>query len=274
MTYDDRTRDLIQWFLKNGNKVVIALSGGVDSAVVACAAKMALNDNARAVTANYKTLSKEELSSAVAVAKQIGIFHNIVEYDEVSNPEFAKNDGFRCYHCRKELGSSLVQEATKLKADLIVDGTHKDDSSDKRPGIKALREYNVRSPLAELGISKAQVRALARAFKLSVHDRPSNSCLASRIKTGSVITYKKLERIERAEVIVKELFCVRQVRVRDHGEIARVEVQSDEISALFDVTKLENMDALLRKLGFKYVTVDAKGYRTGSMNPSQHIIDD
>src|SRR5690349_20436721 len=191
MTYNDCSQKLVQWFSSNGKKVVVALSGGVDSAVVACAAKIALNNNATAVTANYKNLSKEELSSAVTLAKEIGISHKMIEYDEVSNPKFAKNDELRCYHCRTELGSRLIREAAILNADLIVDGTHIDDVSDIRPGIRALREYNVRSPLAELGISKKQVRTLARAFKLSIHDKPSNSCLASRIEKGSIVTYEK-----------------------------------------------------------------------------------
>jgi uncharacterized protein len=250
---------------------VIALSGGVDSAVVACAAKIALDVNATAVTANYKTLSKEELSSAITVARQIGIYHKMIEYDEVSNPEFAKNDEFRCYHCRKELGLRLSEEAMKLNADLIVDGTHKDDIIETRVGIKAFRYYNVRSPLAELGISKKQVRALARTFNLSVHDKPSNSCLASRIETGSVITYQKLERIEKSEALIRKSFGVRQVRVRDHGEIARIEVQREEMPKLFDVAKLDSVDALLRNLGFRYITIDVKGYHTGSMNPLQKI---
>jgi pyridinium-3,5-biscarboxylic acid mononucleotide sulfurtransferase len=268
MTYNDCSQKLVQWFSSNGKKVVVALSGGVDSAVVACAAKIALNNNATAVTANYKTLSKEELSSAIALANEIGISHKMIEYDEVSNPKFAKNDELRCYHCRTELGSRLVREAAILNADLIVDGTHRDDISDIRPGIRALREYNVRSPLAELGISKTQVRTLARAFKLSIHDKPSNSCLASRIEKGSIVTYEKLKRIEKAEGIVKKLFCVRQVRVRDHGEIARVEVPSEDLPKLFDATKLGTMDTLLQNLGFRYITLDARGYRTGSMNPA------
>ncbi len=266
MTYKDCSQELVKWFSSNGSKVVIALSGGVDSAVVACAAKMALNKNATAITANYRTLSKEELSSAISVAKQIGISHKMIQYDEVSNPEFAKNDELRCYHCRSELGSRLANEAARLNADLIVDGTHKDDIQDIRPGFRALREHNVRSPLAELGISKAQVRTLARTFKLSVHDKPSNSCLASRIERGSIVTYEKLERIEKAEGIVKELFCIRQVRVRDHGDIARVEVPKELFPKLFDATKLGTMDTLLRNLGFRYITLDARGYRTGSMN--------
>lgn len=257
--------ELVRWISRNGNRVIVALSGGVDSAVVAFAAKKALGDNAIAITANYRTLSQRELSSAFVVAEEIGIRHKLIQYDEVANLDFAKNDELRCYHCRKELGMRLLEEATKLEANLIVDGTHLDDLGSSRPGIKALEECNLRSPLLELGISKAQIREIARKLKLSIHDKPSNSCLASRIPHGTRVTYEKLLRIEKSENIVKELFNVRQVRVRDHGDIARIEIQKEEISHLFDVGKLENLDTLLKELGFKYVSIDAKGYRTGSL---------
>ncbi|HET7147869.1 MAG TPA: ATP-dependent sacrificial sulfur transferase LarE [Candidatus Nitrosopolaris sp.] len=261
----DRFPELVQWFSKNGTRVIVALSGGVDSAVVALAAKKACGDKAIAVTANYKTLSQEELSSAFVVAKEIGIRHRLILYDEVANSDFAKNDQLRCYHCRKELGMRLLQEASKLDANLIVDGTHLDDIGTDRPGIRAMEESNVKSPMLELAISKAQIRMIARKFNLSIHDKPSNSCLASRIPQGSTVTYEKLARIEKSETIVKQLFPLRQVRVRDHGEVARIEVQKDEINLLFNVEKLEKLDTLLKGLGFKYVAIDAKGYRTGSL---------
>jgi uncharacterized protein len=266
----DRFPELVRWISRNGTGVIVALSGGVDSAVVAFAAKKALGDNAFAITANYRTLSQGELSSAFVVAEEIGIRHKLIQYDEVVNPDFSKNDELRCYHCRKELGMRLLQEASKLDANLIVDGTHLDDLGSIRPGIKALEECNVRSPLLELAISKAQIREIARKLKLSIHDKPSNSCLASRIPHGTRVTYEKLARIEKSENIVKELFNVRQVRVRDHGDIARIEIQKEEINHLFDVGKLENLDSLLKELGFKYVSIDAKGYRTGSLvlNPN------
>ncbi|MGC1929536.1 MAG: ATP-dependent sacrificial sulfur transferase LarE [Candidatus Nitrosopolaris sp.] len=261
----DRFQELAQWFSKNGTGVIVALSGGVDSAVVALAAKKALGDNAIAIIANYKTLSNEELSSAVVVAREIGIRHKLIEYDEVANSDFAKNDELRCYHCRKELAMRLSQEASEMGANLIVDGTHLDDVRSDRPGIRAFEESDVRSPMRELAISKAQIRAIARKFKLSIHDKPSNSCLASRIPQGMTVTYEKLARIEKSETIVKEVFNVRQVRVRDHGDIARIEVQKEELTFLFDVRKLEKLDTLLKKLGFKYVSIDAIGYRTRSL---------
>lgn len=256
---------LIEWFAKCGGSAMVALSGGVDSAVVALAAKKALGKNAVAITADYKTLAEEELATARQVAKEIGIDHRVIEYNELENPEFVKNDGMRCYHCRTELGQHLADEAKKAGVAIIVDGTNADDLADYRPGIRALRENGVRSPMVELGISKEEIREIAKNFGLSVYDKPSNACLASRIPTGSEVTYEKLQRIESAETIVKTIFGVRQVRVRDHGELARVEVGKDELQRMFDVDKLALLDRKLKQVGFKFVSVDAAGYKTGKL---------
>src|ERR671930_578568 len=223
---------LVEWFAKNGDRSIVALSGGVDSAVVALAAKKALGDNAMAITADYKTLAEEELATARQVAKEIGIEHRVIEYNELENSEFIKNDGMRCYHCRTELGQHLVEEAKKAGVALIVDGTNIDDLSDYRPGIRALRENGVRSPMVELGIGKLQIREIAKSFGLSVYDKPSNACLASRIPTGISVTYEKLQKIEKSEIMVKKLSEVNQVRVRDHGDIARIEVERGEFIKL------------------------------------------
>lgn len=256
---------LAGWFSQNGPKAMVALSGGVDSAVVALAAKKALGENAVAVTADYKTLAEEELATARRVAQEIGIKHLVIEYDELENPDFVKNDEMRCYHCRTELGQHLADEAKKAGIQIIVDGTNIDDLSDYRPGIRALRENGVRSPMVELGIDKAEVRRIAKEHGLSVYDKPSNACLASRIPTGMEVTYEKLRKIESSEIIVKSIFGVRQVRVRDHGEIARIEVGRDELARMFDPEKLGLLDKKLKELGFRFVTVDASGYRSGKL---------
>jgi len=159
----------------------------------------------------------------------------------------------------------LVEEAKKAGITVIVDGTNVDELADYRPGIRALRENGVRSPMVELGITKSEIREIARGFGLSVYDKPSNACLASRIPTGSKVTYEKLRRIESAEIMVKSIFGVRQVRIRDHGELARVEVGKDELQKMFDVNKLALLDAKLKRLGFKFVSVDAAGYETGKL---------
>jgi uncharacterized protein len=256
---------LVNWFLTNGDKVIVALSGGVDSAVVALAAKEALGSNAMAITANYKTLSKEEISAAKKIAKDILIKHKVIEYNELNNPEFVKNNEMRCYHCRTELGQHLTLAAKKYGVKLVVDGTHTDDLIDYRPGIKALREKGVRSPLVEVGIDKEKIRLIAQHFGLSVYDKPSNSCLASRIPRGIEVTFEKLRKIEKAEIIVKSIFNVRQVRVRDHGEVARIEVERNELTKLFDIDKLPILDIKLKELGFRFVSIDINGYRSGNL---------
>lgn len=259
---------IMEWFMKNKKPVIVALSGGVDSAVVALAAKKALDCGAIAVTANYNTLSNDELDSARGVACELNITHKIIGYNELANSVFTRNDTLRCYHCRTELAAHLVEEARKQGASLIVDGTQMDDLLDVRPGIRALKEMGIRSPLVECGIYKTQIRAMALQFGLSVHNRPSNSCLASRIPTGMTITYEKLRRIENAETIVKAVFAVSQVRVRDHGNIARIEVSKQELSKLFDTTKLDILDLQIKKQGFSFVTIDIGGYKSGNLSIS------
>ena len=257
---------LVEWFVKNGgDRAIVALSGGVDSAVVALAAKKALGNGAIAITADYKTLADEELAVAWRVAREIGIKHKVIEYNELENRSFVRNDTMRCYYCRTELGQHLAQEARRAGVQLIVDGTNIDDLTDYRPGIRALRENGVRSPMIELGIGKLEIRQIAKSFELSVYDKPSNACLASRIPTGSEVTYEKLQRIENAEIIVKTIFGVRQVRVRDHGDLARIEVGRDELHKMFDVEKLAILDNKLKELTFKFVSIDVAGYKTGKL---------
>jgi uncharacterized protein len=171
----------------------------------------------------------------------------------------------RCYHCRTELGKHLVEEARKAGIALIVDGTNIDDLTDYRPGIKALREHGIKSPMVELKINKSQIRKIAEQFELSVYDKPSNACLASRLPTGFEVTYEKLKKIERAEVIVKAIFGVRQVRVRVHGDVARIEVAKEELAKTFDVDKLTLVDSKLKEVGFKFVSIDAAGYKPGKL---------
>jgi len=236
---------LISWFQNKNQKTIVALSGGVDSAVVALAAKKALDKKAVAVTADYNTLSGDELKSARKIAK-----------------EFVKNDSLRCYHCRTELASYLLLEAKKMDVSLIVDGTNIDDLKDYRPGIKAMRENGVKSPLVELGIGKQNIRSIAKSNNLSVFDKPSNSCLASRIPHGIPVTFEKLKRIETAEILVKSVFNVRQVRVRDHQDTARIEVGRQEFKEMFDTDKLLAIDSKLKNLGFKYVALDLSGYKS------------
>jgi pyridinium-3,5-biscarboxylic acid mononucleotide sulfurtransferase len=259
--YDNTFSKLNKWFENNKVLTIVAFSGGVDSSVVAFAARKALGNNAIAITANYNTLSDEDLLNARVVAEEIGIKHIIIKYNELKNSEFTKNDKLRCFYCRGELARHLINESRKLGAGLIVDGTNIDDLGDFRPGINAMRQHGIRSPLVEVGIKKDKVRFIAKSLNLSVYDRPSNSCLASRIPTGSQITRPKLGRVEKSESLVKSIFKVRQVRVRDHQNLARIEVGRHEIQNLFDMARLDLLDSELKALGFEHVTIDIAGYR-------------
>jgi uncharacterized protein len=260
---------LVEWFKLKNDKVLVALSGGVDSAVVALAAKNALGrQNVLAITANYQTLSAEELSTAVDVAKELGISHRIIEYNELENPDFVKNDSSRCFHCRNELADNLIALATQEDFNLIVDGSNKDDLNDYRPGMVALHQKGIKSPLIETGFDKKDIRNLAKANKLSIYDKPSNACLASRISKNIQITPEKLKRIENCESIIKRVFDVKQVRVRDHGDLARIEVEKEEITKLFDMEKLKEIELPFKVNGFKYVTIDIGGYRKSGLTAS------
>ena len=191
---------LLKWFVDK-EKVLISLSGGVDSALVAYAAEKVLGKNAIAVTADYKTLSSEELDSAKNIAQEIGITHKTITYNELDNDDFVKNDEKRCFYCRDELSKKLLELGELLEIQTIVDGTQNDDLGDYRPGIDALRQNGIRSPLLETKFTKDLVRKCAKSVGLSIFDKPSNSCLASRIPWGQRVTAEKLARIEMGEKI-------------------------------------------------------------------------
>ena len=252
---------LINWFKSKNCKVLVALSGGVDSALVTLAARQALGkEKVLAITANYQTLANEELENAKKVAKEIDVIHLLIEYNELDNPNFTKNDKLRCFHCRNELAINLLKLAKEKNITLIVDGTNLDDLDDDRPGMVALHSNGIKSPLLEIGLGKNEVRHFAKINNLSVHDKPSNSCLASRVPHGTEINSIKLKRIERCEIIIKRLSDVRQVRVRDHDTIARIEVEKSEIMKLYDLDKIDKIVFEIKELGFKHVTLDLEGY--------------
>lgn len=256
--------DLENWF-EGKNKVMIALSGGVDSALVAYAAYQKLGSYAIAVTADYKTLSAEELQTAKQICSEIGIKQLLLDYDELENPEFTKNDSNRCFHCRLELGDHLIELAKKHNVKIIVDGTNLDDLGDYRPGIEALKQNDIKSPLVETNFSKSEIRDAAKSVGLSVFDKPSNSCLASRIPWGQRVTAERLTRIELGETIVKQLTNVKQVRVRDYDGSAKIEVDKDMIS-VFDSGILKQITEKLNMIGFSTVEIDQEGYKPGKIN--------
>lgn len=266
MNSDECFLKLKDWFIKNtkGN-IFIAFSGGVDSAIVAFAAKKAIGEKAIAITANYKTLASSELEDAKRVANEIGIDHIIIEYNELEDVNFVKNDIQRCYYCRKRLGEHIKKYVERYQITDIIDGTHIDDMKDYRPGLKALREHKIKSPLLEKRIGKKEIREIAKKYGISVANKPPNSCLASRIPHGNHITRDKLKKIEKSEEKVKELFNVSHVRVRDHGDIARIEIGIDEMEKMFDMKKLYQLDTELKSIGFIYVSLDISGYKSGKL---------
>ena len=256
--------NLVEWFADK-NKVMIALSGGVDSAVVAYAAFQALGSSAIAVTADYKTLSQEELLSAKQVCSEIGIEQMILDYSELENEDFVKNDSNRCFHCRMELGDHLIRLAKTHSVEIIVDGTNIDDLGDYRPGIQALKEYGIRSPLVETKFIKSEIRSIAKSVGLSVHDRPANSCLASRIPWGQRVTAERLTRIELGETLVRQITNLKQVRVRDIQGCAKIEVDKERIS-IFNENIINQLSEKLKVIGFTSVEIDKDGYRPGKIN--------
>lgn len=256
---------LIDWFEDKGTTLV-ALSGGVDSALVAFAAHKKLGNSAIAVTADYKTLSQEELSTAKKVCNEIGIKQILLNYNELENEKFVQNDENRCFHCRTELSEHLLELAKENNVTTIVDGTNLSDLGDYRPGIQALHDNNIQSPLVETEFTKDDVRREAKFVQLSVYDKPSNSCLASRIPWGQRVTAEKLTRIELGESFVKNTTNVKQVRVRDMDGIAKIEVDPENIEKISSKNIFNELDSQLRLIGFKSIVIDPEGYQPGKIN--------
>ena len=258
-------KKLLKWF-ENKEKVLISLSGGVDSALVAYAANKTLGKNALAVTADYKTLSSEELNSAKNIAAEIGIEHKIIEYSELDNENFVKNDEKRCFYCRDELSNKLIELASSLQIETVVDGTQSDDMGDYRPGIDALHGNGILSPLLETRFTKELVRQTANSVGLSIYDKPSNSCLASRIPWGQRVTAERLTRIEIGEKMIKQKTGIQQVRVRDIDGVARIEVESEKIYLLNSEVNKNEIFSKLKMIGFSKVEIDPDGYASGKIN--------
>ncbi|MDD5306187.1 MAG: ATP-dependent sacrificial sulfur transferase LarE [Deltaproteobacteria bacterium] len=244
---------------------VVAYSGGVDSTLLTAAAHDALGGRALAVTATSHTYSVEELERARQLARLIGVRHEVVETHELDTPEYRANPPDRCFYCKRELFAELRRIATREGFEVVVDGTNADDLSDFRPGRAAAAEAKVRSPFVEMGLGKADVRRLARERGLPNADLPANACLASRVPYGVEITAARLERIGKAERALRSLGLA-LLRVRDHGEVARLEVEPGRLAETVGAGVRERVVAACKDAGYRYVCLDLEGYRTGSMN--------
>jgi uncharacterized protein len=250
--------------LEGTGGAVVAFSGGVDSSLVAAVAARALGDRALAVTAVSPSLPPGELVEARRVAAGIGIRHEAVRTHEVERPDYLANGADRCYHCKSELYDVLRDVAERAGLPVVVSGANADDLGDVRPGLRAAAERGVRHPLVETGFTKQDVRAASRELGLPTWDKPQSACLSSRIQFGVRITVEELSRVGRAERALKDL-GFRQVRVRVHDEIVRVEVEAADIARLVEVR--EQVIATLKGLGYRFVTLDLEGFRSGSRNP-------
>jgi len=245
--------------------MVVAYSGGADSTLLLQVARNVLEDRVVAVTGKSPTYPEKEYEQARTLAKQIGVKHLSVITEEVDQREFSDNPPNRCYHCKRELFLRLLAIARQEGLAWIADGTNCDDLKDHRPGRIAAEELGVRSPLCEAGLTKEDIRALSRELGLPTWNKPAQACLASRIPYGTTITAPKLERISQAEDYLLAL-GLRQVRVRDHGSVARIEVEREDIGLLVDEVRRLQVVNKLKSLGYVYVAVDLGGYRTGSLN--------
>ena len=251
---------------KGKDGVVIAFSGGVDSSTLAAISHEVLGAKALAVIAHSPTYTSEELRDAKKIAADIGIKLKVVETNELNNPDFSKNPENRCYYCKKELLQTLIEYAHNHGFRAVFEGTNFSDLSDHRPGFKSVQEaQDVYSPWMINGFSKDEIRQVAKTMGLSVHDKPALACLASRIPFNEKITAEKLCRIDKAEQAIKAITGVKQIRVRDHNGLARIEVAKAERQLFCNIDVLDSVAEKLKKLGFKYVTVDLEGYRSGSM---------
>jgi uncharacterized protein len=252
--------------LRGLNRVAVAFSGGIDSTVVAQAAHLALADHAVAITADSPSVPRAEIEEAQQLARRIGIRHQLVTTEEFSDPDYVRNDGTRCYFCKSELYGRIEQLLPELKVDCICSGANLDDLGDYRPGLRAATEHHVRHPLQEAGFTKADVRELARVWDLPTWDKPASPCLSSRLAVGVEVTRERTARVEAAEAYLKQL-GYRECRVRLHeGELARIEVPVDELPRLADAAVRDALTRYLKELGFRFVTLDLEGFRSGSLN--------
>jgi len=270
MINNEKYNELIK-YIKGLGKVVLAFSGGVDSTFLLKAAKEALEDNVKAVTILSPYIPKWEISEAKELVKELGVQHEIIEAPIIDSIKFNPED--RCYLCKTAVFSMILDAAKKQGYDCVIDGTNFDDISDYRPGLKALKELDVKSPLLECKLTKAEIRAFSKELGLNTWDKPAYACLLTRIPYGNELKVEDFEKIENAEKYMMSI-GFRAIRVRCHGDLARIEVSRDDRSKLFNEELLDTIAKNIKECGFKYVSLDLQGYRVGSFNETIMKISD
>jgi uncharacterized protein len=253
--------------LRDLGRVIVAYSGGTDSAYLAWAAHQSLGDNAVAITADSPSIPRSHKRDAAEYARICGFRHEFIPTFEFDNPDYVKNDADRCFHCKDELFLRLEQVAAERGVSHIVYGVNQDDLGDYRPGQKAAKIHEVKAPLVEADLSKREIRELSRVAGLPFWDRPAAACLSSRVPYGTPVTPGTIQRIEAGEEELKAL-GFRQFRVRFHGDLVRIEIAREELPLALDLEMAGRMTAIFKPLGFHYITLDLEGYRQGAMNES------
>ena len=251
--------------LRRMGRLIVAYSGGTDSAYLAWAARQALGDNALAVTADSPSIPESHKRDAEAFARDFGIRHEYIATHEFENPDYVKNDSDRCFHCKDELFSRLEEICILRGIDKVAYGVNVDDLGDWRPGQNAARKHQVMAPLVDAGLTKAEIRELSRLAGLPTWDRPASACLSSRIPYGTPVTAQTIKTVEQGEEALKAL-GFRQFRVRFHGELVRIEIAREELPRALSMEMAGRLAGIFKPLGFHYVTLDLEGYRQGAMN--------
>jgi pyridinium-3,5-biscarboxylic acid mononucleotide sulfurtransferase len=258
-------RASLQAHLRKLGRLLVAYSGGVDSAYLAWAAHQALGDNMLAIIADSPSLARTQLADAIAFANEQAIPLEVVATSELERPEYVRNDAQRCFFCKDELFTLMEELRVTRGFDAIAYGVNLDDQGDFRPGQKAARVHYVVAPLLNAGLTKEEIRALARSAGLRVWDKPASACLSSRIEYGRPVTREALDVVEKGEDALRAL-GFRQIRVRHHGEIVRIEIAREELQRALDPAMVAEFTRIFKALGFKFVTLDLEGFRSGSMN--------